>query len=213
MDDRRPTDALTDAALDREIETALAVDPSPEFVAQVQTRVQSEREASWSPWHWGFAAATAFVVMLVVVVGPWRPSRSLVVPVAQDFSSARQDAQVAQKAPAAQAVPAAQDAPVAQGAPVAQDFSPAPGPAPRKAVRTSARRSASVNEPEVIIAAAEGRALRRLFADVRNGLIDLSSLQEAPPATASLQPPIEIVFQPITFEPIASETAEEGERQ
>jgi hypothetical protein len=65
----------------------------------------------------------------------------------------------------------------------------------------------------VIVAAGEARALRRLFADVRKGLIDLSSLQESAPATAALQPPGEIAFPPITFEAIAPESAEEGERQ
>ena len=51
----------------------------------------------------------------------------------------------------------------------------------------------------------------RVFADVRQGLVDLSSLQQVP-ATAALQPPIAIAFPPITFEPIAAETAEEGAR-
>ena len=47
MDDRRSADALIDAALDRELEAALAVDPSPEFTARVRTRVRSELAASW----------------------------------------------------------------------------------------------------------------------------------------------------------------------
>jgi hypothetical protein len=196
MDDYGSIDALTDAALDRDLEAALAVDPSPEFAARVRTRVQGERDASWSPWRWGVAAAAGAVVVIVaVVVGTSRPNRL---------------SQIARDAPVAQNVSAARGVSPELNAPVAQDL----GPAQKRAA--PARRNASRNEPEVIISAGEARALRRLFADVRKGLIDLSSLQEGPPATAALQPPGEIAFPPITFEPIATATAEsneEGERQ
>ena len=37
-------DAVTDASLDREIESLLAVEPSPEFLARVRTRVAQEPE-------------------------------------------------------------------------------------------------------------------------------------------------------------------------
>jgi negative regulator of sigma E activity len=194
MDDHRSADALTDATLDRDLESVLAVDPSPGFVTRVRTRVQSERDASWSALQWGFvAAAAAIAVVVAVVVGTSRPNRS----------------QIAQEAPVVQ------KAPVAHEPPVAQDFSPAPT-APKRAVATSTRQSVSRHEPDVIFAADEARALRRLFADVRKGLIDLSSLQEGAAATEALQPPGEIAFPPITFEPIAiatAESAEEGERQ
>ena len=80
--------------------------------------------------------------------------------------------------------------------------------------RKCARRARSdCRVPELLIAADEARALRQLFSNVRNGLVDLSSLQEGAPATAALQPPGDISFPPITFEPIALEAAEEGERQ
>jgi len=44
MDVARPREPLTDSALDRELEAALGVEPSPEFLARVRTRVTSEPE-------------------------------------------------------------------------------------------------------------------------------------------------------------------------
>ena len=41
-------DALNDAALDREIDRALSVDPSAEFVARVRTRIANE--PARAPW-------------------------------------------------------------------------------------------------------------------------------------------------------------------
>jgi hypothetical protein len=195
MDDRRSADALIDADLDRELEAAVAVNPSPEFAARVRMRVRSERAAFWPALSWWVAAAGAVVV--AVVVGWPRPNLSPATqdpPVAPDFR------------------PAPQRAPI-QDAAAAAAVSPAPErPAPGKTAATSIRRSASPDQPELLIAAGEARALQQLFAGVRQGLVDLSSLQPVP-ASAALQPPSVIAFQPITFEPIAAETAEEGARQ
>jgi hypothetical protein len=43
MDAKQPFDPLDDLALDREIQTALDVEPSPEFLARVRMRVADER--------------------------------------------------------------------------------------------------------------------------------------------------------------------------
>lgn len=48
MDGRREEQPLSDSALDRELETALGVDPSPQFLARVRMRVAAER-SSWRP--------------------------------------------------------------------------------------------------------------------------------------------------------------------
>jgi hypothetical protein len=203
MDDHRSADALTDVALDRELEAALAVDSSPEFVARVRMRVQRERDAASSPWPWRIAAAIAFVAVIALVVGMSRQDRR----VARDESLAQRQPTVA---------PGAQDVgpgPVAQGSAAGQAFTPAPPAASRKSAGKRRRPGAAVSEPELLIAADEARALRQLFANVRKGRIDLSSLQEGAPATAALQAPSVIAFSPITFEPIAPEPVEEGARQ
>ena len=40
---------LSDSQLDRELDAALGIEPSPEFVARVRTRIASEPEPS--RWH------------------------------------------------------------------------------------------------------------------------------------------------------------------
>lgn len=54
MDGARP-DALSDAQLDRELEAALGVEPSPEFLARVRTRIAAEPE----PSRWRMAVVAA----------------------------------------------------------------------------------------------------------------------------------------------------------
>ncbi|HVQ15666.1 MAG TPA: hypothetical protein VMS40_18820, partial [Vicinamibacterales bacterium] len=65
-------EGMNDAALEREIEAALGVDPSPEFLPRVRARIASERvREGWlalRPWQWASVAAGAAAV---VVVGLW----------------------------------------------------------------------------------------------------------------------------------------------
>ncbi len=205
MDDHRSA-ALTDAALDRDLEAALAVDPPPEFVARVRTRVQRERDASWSPLQWGFAAAVGVLVVAIavaLVVGTSRQDRARV-------DAGRESWIGRDRQPTVCPVRCAGH----------QSWSDRAGqhgragPQLRQLLRPkNSHRDIDVDQAllegtELLMAADEARALRRLFADVRKGLIDLSSLQEGVPATAALQPPGEIVFPPITFEPVAPETAQ-----
>jgi hypothetical protein len=49
MDGTRPGEPLTDSALAREVESALGIEPSPEFLARVRTRIANEPEPS--PWR------------------------------------------------------------------------------------------------------------------------------------------------------------------
>ena len=71
--DHEPTDPLNDPALEREIESLLAVDPSFEFVARVRTRLASEPAPSSWGWSLGFgvAGAAAAVVLSAVLIAPW----------------------------------------------------------------------------------------------------------------------------------------------
>ena len=54
MDGAKP-DVLSDAQLDRELEAALGVDPSPEFLARVRTCIASEPEPA--VWRRGVVSA------------------------------------------------------------------------------------------------------------------------------------------------------------
>jgi hypothetical protein len=60
--------AMNDAALDREVASLLAVEPSPEFLARVRTRVAQEPEPGGWRWRWTFALATVTVALIGAVV-------------------------------------------------------------------------------------------------------------------------------------------------
>ena len=61
MDER-----VNDAAFDREIESLLASEPSPEFVARVRARVTDETpNRSWAGWHLSVAVASLALAMIV----------------------------------------------------------------------------------------------------------------------------------------------------
>jgi hypothetical protein len=75
-----PNDARNDTTLAREIESMLAVDPSPEFVARVRTRVASEPIGQrWRlfPRVWSFeplfAVGILAVVLLILIPPRQRP--------------------------------------------------------------------------------------------------------------------------------------------
>jgi hypothetical protein len=74
MHDEHPERPLTGEALDREVSQALAVDPSPEFVARIRQRVASGPapavwRVSWTAYAGAFAAAAAAMVLVVVSRG------------------------------------------------------------------------------------------------------------------------------------------------
>ncbi len=73
MDGNRP-EAMSDDALDRALDAAFTVDPSPEFLARVRTRIAAAAAprrtawlAPWMPW-----AAAAGLVLLAVSTGLWQ---------------------------------------------------------------------------------------------------------------------------------------------
>jgi hypothetical protein len=71
---------LIDEALAREIETALAVDPSPEFVVRLRSRVAEAPATSVWPWRWEFAGLAVAIVASVWVASA--PTTTSVSPIA-----------------------------------------------------------------------------------------------------------------------------------
>jgi hypothetical protein len=71
MSEKRHANAPADATLEREIESLLAVDPSPEFLARVRTRLAEEPAPSRWQFRWSFlllpAAAAAILAMIVLL--------------------------------------------------------------------------------------------------------------------------------------------------
>lgn len=195
MNDHRSDSALTDAALDREIEIALAVDPSPDFEARVRMRVASEPVPAPFWLSWKFMTAGATVAAIVVAAVVLRPhEKTVVAPVPQ--TAASRAAQAAE--PVAQTV-----------SPVAQASRPAN--AWPKSHATIVGRPGNVTGAEILLDPAETRALRRLIAGARDGRIDLEPVLRASTPTAMDLPPIGVIDIPsITIDPIAPGAGEEG---
>ncbi|HLG58483.1 MAG TPA: hypothetical protein VI485_24270 [Vicinamibacterales bacterium] len=75
MDGHKHSGALTDETLERDVEGMLAVEPSPDFLARVRTRVaDAPAPMSWrlfSPFRWVFVVAAVAVVIVAGTV-VWR---------------------------------------------------------------------------------------------------------------------------------------------
>jgi hypothetical protein len=187
-------DPMNDPALEREIERALAVDPSPEFLVRVRARIADEPAPASRGFGWLFAgvatvAAAAALVLAVRMVSPARPpatapllaSRSIgsaVVVPAVSPTSAYAAARLRLDEKAGHYVPKVE------------------GPA---ATRTT----------EPLFDARETMALQRLIADVRDARVDLTPLaKEGPMPLPAMDP---LVISPIVIEPLAS-SGLEGER-
>ena len=185
-------DPMNDAALEREIERALAVDPSPEFLVRVRARIADEPAPASRGFGWLFAgvatvAAAAAVVLAVRMVSPARPpatapllaSRSIgsiVVPSVSPASSFAV-AQLRRDEKAGHDVPKA--------------------------------RLAATRPAEPLFDARETTALQRLIADVREARVDLTPLaKEGPMPLPAMDP---LVISPIVIEPLVPGGVE-GER-
>ena len=198
MDGHRPIDALNDSSLDREIESLVAVDPSPEFVARVRARVAEEPEPGRWRVSWMFAAATAVAAAIVALI-VW---------------------------PSPEVTPASNgpvEAPrIAEAAPA---IAPSPLPAPRlvpervPAVRAVAAaierdRAIDIEVPEVVLADNEVKTFASLVARIRQSRFDV-----AIPAAPNPDTPLEVKelppVEPLEIEPIVRVAAlqAEGERQ
>jgi len=217
MDGRRPAEGVTDSArrsaesaeaesaLQREIEAALAVDPSPEFVAKVRARIASEpAPTSWWPLRWPvLATAAAAAVVAVAVALMWHPGMPEPITV-------RRGTDVILPAPTH-----------GSGRPpftsVRADRIP-PRPvttiarASSHSTRSVARTLSGPREPEVLISHDEQRGLELLVAAVRDGRLTptLASQLVAGDATGEAA---DIPISDIVIEPLPQIAALEGAEQ
>lgn len=194
-------DPMNDVAFERDIERALAVEPSPEFVARVRSRIAGEPSPPSRRFGWMFAgvataAVAAAVVFTVFVVSPAHQTGPAGAPLLASRSVTSGSVVVPAIAPADRAIPSA-----SRTSPVVHRLTP---------FVSSAARGAA--EPEPLIDARETAALQRLIAGVRDARVDLSLLLKgAPPAPMALQPIDDLVIPPIAIEPLVSGGVE-GER-
>ena len=180
--------ALSDDVLEREIEAALGVDPSPEFLPRVRARIASERvHEGWmwsSPWRWAGVATT---VVAITVVAVWT---------LREPAPAPRETQVLDMA--------AGNAAAASSRPASTE---SPAPIPVRAVRKVRRQGppATIAPLHVVVSADEAVGLRQLVAAIATRQIkavDIPTLDvESTPLP--LPPLEEIVLEPIKLSPLA----------
>jgi hypothetical protein len=200
--DPRTSEPMTDADLDREIAAALDVEPTPPFAARVRQRVAEAPARSIRSRSWAVAAAIAAGLIVGVVVSKSGPSRSV-----------RPSGLIASRpiGTISGGIPMLLPERALPGSMLAR-FRGANSDDSRDVVPSNHRRHAGgaitppvKAEPEILISAAEARAIRNLIAGLRDGRIDPAML---PPQ----QPAAEITIPPIYIAPVTV-AAVEGERQ
>jgi hypothetical protein len=185
--------ALTDPSLDRGIESLLAVEPTPKFLARVRTRVAQEPGPRTWRTSWMFAAAGAMAVVIVTIL-VWQSNEP--------------ESSVDAPSPTPQVAEAI--APVTPpSSPVRKTVS-RPAIARTVAIATARDHSIDIDLREVVIAENEVRTFASLVASIRQSRFDVSV-----PAAPDLDAPIEIKelppVEPIEIEPIVKLAALEAE--
>jgi hypothetical protein len=191
---------MNDAALERDIERALAVDPSPEFLARVRTRIAEEPSASrqlgWLFAGVATAAVAAAVVLAMFDVSPVRQPASARLLASRSIGSVVE-------VPSVGSVGA--DPRVRPERRVRPEGPSRVGPTQRSAPTATGVAA----EPTTLFDPRETMALQRLIAGVRDARVDLAPLVKEPPmAPQSLD---ELFIAPITIEPLVPGGVE-GER-
>jgi hypothetical protein len=203
MDGTRPG-PLSDAAFDRELDAAVNVDPSPEFVARVRTRIANETAPApwrvrWTVLAWG-AAAAVLAVAAMVTLGPTgkrvEPQQAVAPEVAVQE-------RVAPPAP----VVSEHSAPAPGGKPAR------PGPQPVSSPPQVARVDSQPDLPpfpEVLVSADEVRAYQMLL-----GIAEQQRLPASPPparADAGVVELQDIQLASLTIDALPPLARLEGER-
>jgi hypothetical protein len=211
MDDRRPDDPMTDAGLERDIERALAVEPSLEFLARVRAEIaaQPDRMPRRIAWTWLAAgSAVAAIIAALVLSRPAAPQPDNV------LEPARIETTTAAKTTAAEPAATPQTSlpqiPRSHVRHVPRRRFPSLTPVAERTARA---------EPEVLIAKDEAAALKRLMRGFNRGVVEPSAAGDGPNGVQPIQPPIPIVVapmaevSPITIAPLGIPAPERGVRQ
>jgi hypothetical protein len=199
MVDKRSGDPLTESGIDRELRTALTVEPSPEFMARVRSRVAHEAMANgllWRPIPVVLAIAT--VILICLGIARLADLRAPTV--------AREPVRAAPERAAAAAVePPARRTVVRTRRLLEESRRAKRGPS-TIAVNIADRAA----EPPVLVPAAEQKALHRLFTRSRGSALRLTYMSE-PEFEVTDARGLEI--PPITIDPLVPEAPAEGVHQ
>jgi len=213
---------MTDDLLDRDIARALAVDPSPEFLARVRAQVAEEpAPADWRiSWRMLCFAGGPILAAAILAAAYVVRSRPVDAPVVGSVLAARP---IEGTVSVPYVTPESLYAAPSESPYVASAFRRTmSGPAGARGSTRSPRASRVSAHP----GPAEGRALtplldpretaalRSLIAGVRSNRVDLTPLlQPAGPAPMELAPADDLVIAPISIEPLAPQGGAQGERQ
>jgi hypothetical protein len=193
--------------IDDEIKKALNVDPSPEFLACVRTRIAKEPGPPAWRGSWTLAAAGAMAAVVVVAVIVSRPA-----PRIESFGAAGPRGPALQETPVSTAPnePALQAETAA--APASRSARSVAGAVARPVVAGFSR-TGSPQQPEILLDLAETRALRALVDGVNAGRIDLAAAQRSTPAETMVLAPIgDLEIRVMTIDPLTP-AGEQGARQ
>jgi hypothetical protein len=179
-------EGMSDETLEREIEAALGVDPSPEFLPRIRARIASERvtEGWLWPGRWQWAGA-AIVVIAVAVIAVWT---------LREPAPAPRGAQIA-NAPTVEAG--------RRGPELLESSSETPKPVSASVIRVarSTRRAIEV-QPDVVVSPDEAVALRQLVAAIAARQVEAADIPDLGAESVPLPPLDEIVLEPIKLSPI-----------
>jgi hypothetical protein len=166
--------SMTDEAFDREVDRLLNVQPSRNFVARVRARI--DREPIRARWFGVREMATAGAAVVIVIVGIW---------MAQSGPGHIDDQPVANVN--AEGIPPMKEE---RGARLS-----AGTPIPSRSAATSP------TAPSVLISPDDAIGLRHLVSALRDGALDPQVL---PTVAGEAEPPMPIVIEPMTVEPLLS---------
>ena len=183
MDVHRQVDSdaarqLTDAALDREIESMFAVEPSPEILARVRARVVEEPAPGGWRVRWDLGLAAAAVVAVAAAVVLWRTDNGA----GPEQARATHTPAVERSAPAAVA---SAEPPESRPAPTPVRTPPPRRAPPATADATSDRLIPLVNEEDAkafdaLLATLRNRELVLTFSESPDSALAASTLAIAP---------------------------------
>ena len=190
-------------SLDREIEDLLAVDPSPEFLAKVRQRIASEPAPSTSLFTpgpqgpglrrpWTLVPLGAVAVAITLGVALWPSSVPVMKPVAPTSEGAFATAPTTDSARAPVA-----PAPNRAIAPIAPTNEVAIAPA------------LALREAEILLSAAESRAIANLLERVQSGRMTPVTQSE----DGQTSEPSWVDIEPVVIAPLARIAPVEGDRQ
>jgi hypothetical protein len=185
--------------VEQELKAALAIEPSPEFVAAVRMRITREEAPAGPGFPIAWLAALSMAAVLIAAADVARVNRS------QD--------------PHAGVAAAQQVVTVQTSVPPAQYVDPPVVVRPGGGVPDSAReRPSHVTRPEVIVSPAAAEGFAALFAAMRDGRVDVAAdAADSAPASIGRIVPVEtsgseIVVPPMTVQVVAAITDSEGAR-